>query len=459
MNPLDHPGRAVARPLEKDGPAGVGDALDPIGPYGDPTVRDGRIGARQLQQTDLGGSERDAGRPGEPAGDAKALGRGNDFGYSGLRGDLGGDRIDRAGKSLTEGQFARIRAVYIARFPAPDLDRTVDDHRGWPQSVFQSRQVDNGLEGGARLTPGLDRPVELAPAVTAAADHRPDGAVHGQHHDRGLGNAPGPAPAADQIGDRPLGRALQSRIQRGLDHEAAGIRTHITGQLIHHPIRVVQRGVFAAWRPNGTRAAGLRALVLGGGDQSLFAHGGENDRRALPRRLVVADRIEPRRRLERADQHGCLVEAQMRRRFIEETPRRGLQTVGAGAEVHPVQVNGQNLFLGETLLQPQRQQRFLYLALDRSLGRQKQVFRRLLGEGAAALTDAPGPEIDRHGAADPAPVDAAVLIKPAILDGDQGLGKIGRHLGELDGPAPELADRRKAGAVGRDQRDAGFLIL
>jgi hypothetical protein len=80
------------------------------------------------------------------------------------------------------------------------------------------------------------------------------------------------------------------------------------------------------------------------------------------------------------------------------------------------------------MLEPQRQHRLLHLALERPLRRQVRHAHELLGDGAAALARAPGREVVQGRAHDAADIDAAVLVKAPVLDGDDGAGEVRRHV-------------------------------
>ena len=129
--------------------------------------------------------------------------------------------------------------------------------------------------------------------------------------------------------------------------------------------------------------------------------------------------------------------------------RRRLDPIGAGAEIDAVEIELEDLVLGISALEPEREDRLLDLARERALLGEEEVLGELLGQGRAALKSAlPG-----HVAHD-CPryaewVDAEMLIKPPVLDRDEGLGQIGR---EVDEP-----DRRPAGvaAIGDERAVVG----
>ena len=101
--------------------------------------------------------------------------------------------------------------------------------------------------------------------------------------------------------------------------------------------------------------------------------------------------------------------------------RRGIDAIGAGAEIDPVQIDLEDLVLGEAVLEPQRQQGLADLARKAPLGRQEQVFGELLGDRAAALDEMPGGEIGERGAQQPDRIDAEMAVEAAVLGRDHRL--------------------------------------
>src|SRR6266851_5158605 len=82
--------------------------------------------------------------------------------------------------------------------------------------------------------------------------------------------------------------------------------------------------------------------------------------------IAVARRAEPRRRLEQTGDHRRLVKRHLARRLVEIAVRGGVDAVGAGAEIDAVEVDLEQLVLGEFVLEPERQQRLLHLARQSS---------------------------------------------------------------------------------------------
>ena len=74
-----------------------------------------------------------------------------------------------------------------------------------------------------------------------------------------------------------------------------------------------------------------------------------------------------------------------RARLAEIAARGRLDAIGARAEIDPVEIHFEDLVLGVLVLQPERQQHFLHLALQRAVRLQEQVLGQLLGQRRAAL--------------------------------------------------------------------------
>ena len=221
---------------------------------------------------------------------------------------------------------------------------------------------------------------------------------------------------------------------------------------VHHPVGdVVDRPVAGA-RHDLRRVREGGALVRRA-DELELGHGGEHRLLALLGAVEIARRRQPRRRLDQAGEQRGLGERNIARRLAEVTLRGLLDAVGAGAEINAVEIELEDLTLGEFPLQPDRQQHLLQLAVDRALLRQKQILRQLLGDGGAALAHAAVQDIGDERARDPEGVDAVVLVKAAVLDGDEGLRHVTRQVLERQWLTGEVAAARQRAALGIDDLD------
>ena len=99
-------------------------------------------------------------------------------------------------------------------------------------------------------------------------------------------------------------------------------------------------------------------------------------RRQMNRRLKVVQACVARhevcaRDINLGGEGRCFSEVQIAHRLAEVALGRGLDAVGAGAEIDPVEVKLENLGLAELALEPKRKHEFLTLAPYRALLRQE----------------------------------------------------------------------------------------
>ncbi|HRH85495.1 MAG TPA: hypothetical protein PLO41_01495, partial [Rubrivivax sp.] len=183
-------------------------------------------------------------------------------------------------------------------------------------------------------------------------------------------------------------------------------------------------------------ALGVDRRIQGGGvlglvDEAELQHAPEHVAAPALGLHRVGDRIDLGRRLGQAGDHGDLREVQLVQRDAVVDLRRCADAVGPVAEEDLVQVELENLILGQLALNDVGEHHFLQLALVGLLGRQEKVARHLHGDGAAALLLFMGVGEFQHGAQHRQPVDARVLIEAIVFGGDDRLLEQGRHL--LDG--------------------------
>jgi len=96
----------------------------------------------------------------------------------------------------------------------------------------------------------------------------------------------------------------------------------------------------------------------------------------------------------------------------------------AGAEVDAVQVELENLFLGELCLDEEGEARFLHFPAVTFDVREKERPGQLLRQRAAALDSSAVPDVAHHGAREPDRIDARMMVEPPILDRDDGMLQI-----------------------------------
>ena len=133
----------------------------------------------------------------------------------------------------------------------------------------------------------------------------------------------------------------------------------------------------------------------------------------------------------------------------EVDARGGLDAVGALAEVHGVQVLGEDLLLGPLALELVGERRLLQLLEERAvLLRDQRVLDELLGDRRGALRGALAAHVLPQRARDALVVDALVLVEALVLDRDHGV---------LDVRARCRPSRPGCGSRRRSGRPAGCL--
>src|SRR5262249_46607080 len=89
------------------------------------------------------------------------------------------------------------------------------------------------------------------------------------------------------------------------------------------------------------------------------------------------------------------------------------------AELDDVEVALEDLLLVEPRLEPPRQQRFLELAIEASAMGEQLVLDQLLADRRAAAREPLVAQIDLETACDLVELAAVVVVKPAVLGGDE----------------------------------------
>ena len=114
--------------------------------------------------------------------------------------------------------------------------------------------------------------------------------------------------------------------------------------------------------------------------------------------------------------------------FAEVALSGGFHAIGAGAEIDAVEIEIENLVLGELVLQPQRQHDLLKLAAIGALLRQEQVLGELLRQRGAALRNAAAHDVGNGGTRDADRIDTEMRMEAPVLDGDEGLRHVFRQV-------------------------------
>ena len=187
-----------------------------------------------------------------------------------------------------------------------------------------------------------------------------------------------------------------------------------------------------------------------GGDEAFIRHALERVIAAAFGRLWIHKWALPDIALDNAGERGPLFEVQVVRSLAEVQLRRGFHTVGAMPEVDLVAVEGEDLFLGVALLDPNRDQRLLDLALpaaitDRkpNLGRED-IAGELLGNRAAAGRLAARRDVADQREHHARNAQTGVFEESRVFRREDGLAQVRRDLGVMNNHAAfdgELADQ------------------
>ncbi len=215
------------------------------------------------------------------------------------------------------------------------------------------------------------------------------------------------------------------------DEDALGLRfRERLDQLLHlveGPVEIIVGRVFVAPVDRGRRIA-PRAEDLALGHQAGLDQVIEHGVGAGTGRRQIDVRREARRRLEQTGQHRGLAQGQVARGLVEVVMRRAVDAERAAAQIGAVEIEFEDLVLGQPHLEPHGEEGFLHLALDGPFVAEKKILRQLLAERGAALHNAAGARIGEHGAERAGNVDAEMLVEAAVLGGQHRLDQM---IGEL----------------------------
>ena len=447
--------------LVDDRAVGVRDSLDQVRVELTPVVGERRIRRRHVERADPERPEGDRRiRLEVLGGDTHATGHPEHAVGADCVDDPGVDRVDRVvGGGFERLQSVRGGATGVAHHPDVAVRRTgepaVDLDRAGPVPVaveghpvafgvarLERRGEGEGFERGA-CSPGavlgevvgsLPR-LGIAPVVDAGRDHsdRPVSVVdHGDRPGRPfeLRREPGAQDAVrfglELVVDRDLDVQASTTLTRGV-----GCRTPEYG-----PLPLFDGGaesvLLAAKQLLAHREHHLRSQFLGrlvGDDAQRFIAGGftlDGVDIAVGHHLVdrSVPRLEGLRRVLARVVHGRIPDdrhdgrALRDRQVIEGNTEvllgRRLDTVCVRTEEHRVDVELEDLILGEDLLELGRDERFADLALDGAIGVQEVLLHDLLCDRRRTAAPRRGGSCDRD------EVDAAVIVEALVLSRKQG---------------------------------------
>src|SRR5262249_56906059 len=116
-----------------------------------------------------------------------------------------------------------------------------------------------------------------------------------------------------------------------------------------------------------------------------------------------------------------------------------LDSVGAGTKIDTIDVELENLRLGEFPLEPERQHHLLKLAGDRPFLGQEKIFGKLLRDCGAALCHAAVQDVGEGRTSDSEGIDTAMRVEAPVLYRDERLRHVDRHFLQSHGIRREIA--------------------
>ena len=398
------------------------DLIEGGGLHIDPSVVDGGVGGHHLQHRLLIGAEHHGGVFADLAGDAQLAGHTDHPGIAHFLGQPHGGGVDRVGEG-TEHRHARACAgdaealVAIAIAALSGAHGVLRAH-----AVLDGRRVGEQLEGGTGGSHRLGGAVELALLPVGAAHHRPHQARAGLHrHQRTLQATP-----AGHLVHNELGPLLPSLVEAGADRETTHFEFFLAehlGQLLFHPADEPGRriGVVLRFGRLQGQGRGLGPIQLGIIDEARLPHSPQHDGATLEGQVGIDQRRVHRGGRWQAGDQGGLREGELLGGFREIHPGGIGHAVGAGAEVHEVEVLLEDLLLAELALDLAGEGGLLDLAPEGAVLVEVDGAGQLLGDGASPLLHRTLSQVAHHGADNAHGVHAAVLVEAAIFGGHEGL--------------------------------------
>jgi len=259
-----------------------------------------------------------------------------------------------------------------------------------------------------------------------------------------------------------VGRLLVGTTQRRPDRQPAGIGLLAIG--LEHHLAGHLGGEFGVRGQRLAQALAdeerrfLRIFVRRIVDEAKFVHAPEHVMLASPGPLGVGHRVEGGGRLRQSGQHRCLGDRDILERLAEVDLGGGSEPVGPLAEEDLVDVELEDLVLAEAPLDLPGEQHFAELARDRLLTGEKEVARDLHRDRTGTLLRA-GTEIGPGGAQHGKIVDAAMLIEPFVLGGQNGLFHDIRDILDLHHRPPLLAEFPQELALGGNHPERDFRLI
>ena len=175
---------------------------------------------------------------------------------------------------------------------------------------------------------------------------------------------------------------------------------------------------------------------LNRGDHLFFEHPVQHVNLPLPRFLGIPEGGQTVRRRREAGHHGAFGQGQVFHRFAEINLGRSARSIGPFPQVNLVQIQEEDLVLGEIALDPLRQDGFLDFSGVAPFGGEEEGFGDLLGDRAPPLNHFEGFDIAESGSQNPPVVDSPVLEEPGVLGRHEGVDQHPGHFRQRNNGAP-----------------------
>ena len=218
--------------------------------------------------------------------------------------------------------------------------------------------------------------------------------------------------------------ALQVHVERGIDPQSPLV--HAVGAVLVFQIAANLLDEIGGERIGVVRQLQVEGLVagcngLGRSDSSIFEHGIDHQVATLEGAVGMVDRRIHARGFRQAGQHRGFIQAEPLGGLAEVVFGRGLKSVDAVPQVNLIGVEGEDLLLGESALDLNRQERFLDFAVPGPVGRKKKIAGQLHGEGGSTLHFAARFDIAIGRPYDAPNVDPPMPVEVFVFDRDQGI--------------------------------------
>ena len=243
-----------------------------------------------------------------------------------------------------------------------------------------------------------------------------------------------PVQRLQPLAERGVGERLELRVHRDVHPHPAGEHHRVAVPGDEHPADLLD--VVRAHRRRRPRTEHHRRLqrgvVLAGREKAMLQHLPQHVGLPPLRPGHAGDRVDALGLLDDAGEHRRLRDAQRRGVLAEVVERRLLQAVAVVPEVDLVQVQVEDLILGQRPLHSRGEDPLADLPAQLPLLREEEVPARLLGDGGGAGQVAAGEERLDAGAHHPDVVQPLVAVEVRVLRGQEGVAHVRGERGRVD---------------------------